>query len=182
MDLEIPNHLHDNLDDLPLAPEKEKAKKEWVTPYMSGLLGEKSFHPTEKLLLTHLPKRKYIVHFALLQFFMEMGAQVTRVHRIITFTQSAFFAPYIAYNSAQRQAATSNLAKEYYKLKNNSLYGKTMENVRGRMDLRLCQTREKFQTSSSKALCRGYKHFSEDLAGVELLKEEVELNKPIGAL
>jgi hypothetical protein len=91
----IPDHLHDMLDDLPLAPEKGKVAAPSLTPYMLDLLGERKFKPTEKLLLTHLPKAHYVVHFALLQFYMKMGAVVTRVHRVVTFQQSSFFQKYI---------------------------------------------------------------------------------------
>jgi hypothetical protein len=97
VDLKIPSHLHDLCDDLPLAPEKAKVPKEWLTPYMVDLLGEKRFYSSEKLLLTHLPKEHYIIHFALLKFYLEMGATITKIHRMITFQQSAFFEPYISF-------------------------------------------------------------------------------------
>ena len=97
LDLFIPPQLHDQLDDLLLAPEKMKVSKEWMTPHMKGMLGEGRFHFTEKLLLTHLPKSHYVIHFALLQFYLNMGAIVTRVHRVVTFQQSAFFQPYISF-------------------------------------------------------------------------------------
>ena len=78
--------------------------KEWMTEYMVDLLGDIHFVSMENLLLTHTSKQHYIVHFALLQFCLEMGAVVTKVHRVVTFAQSDFFKPYISFNSKQRQA------------------------------------------------------------------------------
>lgn len=95
VDLEIPQHLHDLLDDLPLAPEKGKVGADQFTPYMDELLGDHRYVPTEKLLLSHLPKKNYVIHCALLQFYMRMGALVTEVHKVITFDQSPFFQKYI---------------------------------------------------------------------------------------
>lgn len=83
-------------------------------------------------MLTQWDKSNYVVHGKLLQYYLRKGMVLTKVHRGLKFKQSAFFEPYITYNSKQRQAATTSFAKDYYKLKNNSLFGKTMENVRKR--------------------------------------------------
>jgi hypothetical protein len=179
VDLIIPPHLHDILDDLPLAPEKSKTSKEWMTPYMESMLDGARYQASEKLLLTHLPKFHYVVHFALLQFYVKMGVVINKIHRIVTFQQSSFFEPYITFNSKQRQLATTEFSKDFFKLKNNSLFGKTMENVRCRMDMRLCQTAERLRTYSSKPLFKSVKMFSPELVGVQLLKEEVLLDRPV---
>jgi hypothetical protein len=98
VDLEIPTHLHDLLDDLPLAPEKSKVTWDMFTPYMVDLHGgTRGYRGTEKLLLTHLPKSHYVIHCALLQFYLKMGILVTKIHRIVTFDQSPFFEPYISF-------------------------------------------------------------------------------------
>ena len=102
-----------------------------------------------------------------------------KVHRVVSFTPAAFFQPYISFNSQKRQAARNEFEKDFYKLKNNSLFGKTMENVRRRIDFRLCNTPEKFQTYTSRPLFLSATRFTEDLVGVELLKGKVELDKPV---
>lgn len=179
VDLEIPKELHDLTDDFPLAPEKGKAKCEWLTEYMEGMLDGHRFAATKKLLLTHLPKERYVVHFALLQFYMKMGVVVTMVHRIIKYRQASFFEPYISFNSNKRQQASTDFVKDFYKLKNNALFGKTMENVRERMDMRLCNTKKRLITYTSKPLYQRSLYFSESLVGVQLLKDHVKLDKPI---
>ena len=95
VDIIIPDHIHDLCDDLPLAPEKAKVSLDMLTPHMVDLLGDKRFVSSEKLLLTHLPKRHYVIHFALLQFYLEMGATISKIHRVVTFSQAPFFEPYI---------------------------------------------------------------------------------------
>lgn len=121
VDLEIPDHLHDLLDDLPLAPENRVVKD--PTAFMLELWslaeGRLGYRPTKKLLLTHLPKERYVVHFALLQFYLKMGAIVTKIHRAIKFDQAEFLEPYISFNSQKRQQAVTSFEKDYYKLKNN---------------------------------------------------------------
>jgi hypothetical protein len=108
-----------------------------------------------------------------------MGVVVEKVHRCVRFHQSRFFEPYITFNSRERQNASNEMAKEYYKLKNNSLYGKTMENVRGRLNMRLCNSSQKVKTYTSRPLFQSCKYFGENLVGIQLLKEKLELNKPV---
>jgi hypothetical protein len=182
VDLFIPAALHSKLDALPLAPERSEVSSDMLPTYMHTQLqaaGQHKYHSQSKLLLTHLPKRHYVVHFALLQFYMKMGAVVTEVHRCVRFHQAPFFEPYITFNSRERQRATNELAKEYYKLKNNSLYGKTVENVRGRLQMRLCNSQRKVETYASRPLFQACKKFGPNLVGIQLLHEEVELNKPV---
>ncbi len=91
-----------------------------------------------KLMLTHWDKKNYVIHGRLLQFYMKHGMIVSTVHRVIKFQQSPIFRKYIEYNSSKRQQATKKFEKDFYKLKNNNLYGKTDENKRRRMNFKLC--------------------------------------------
>jgi len=96
VDIFIPESLHERLDDLPLAPERKCTSKD-LTPLMTILWSEtenKSYKGCQKLLLTHDSKEKYVVHFALLQFYQRMGVKILKIHRAVTFTQSHFFKEY----------------------------------------------------------------------------------------
>lgn len=95
------------------------------------------------------------------------------MHRVIEFHQSAIFEPYISFNSRQRAAATSEFEKDYFKLKNNSLFGKTMENVRNRMNFRLVQAPRELEKLSSRAEFWNSIIFTEKLVGVQLCQENV---------
>ena len=134
IDFHIPDHIHDRLSDLPPAPMSEKPPGSSVS----------------KLLLTLSAKSNYIVHSALLKFYIEaMGIVVTKVHRAVKFDQSKVFKGSIDVNTEKRADSTSKF-RNYYKLKNNSLYGKTVENLRKRKDLRLCTRKSNFITYASK--------------------------------
>ena len=85
--------------------------------------------------MTCRDKSEYMVHFKLLKFYLEMGMKISRVHSVVKFTQTSLFKKYIDDNSARRQLATDEFTKDLYKLLNNALFGKTMENVRARKNL-----------------------------------------------
>jgi len=92
VDLLIPDYIHDFTDDLPLAPERKLFGE--LSPFMKSLWEEnesKTYNSKEKLLLTHETKQNYVIHFALLKFYLEMGVQVVKIHRAISFYQSALF-------------------------------------------------------------------------------------------
>ena len=82
------------------------------------------------------------MHFSLLKFFALQGLVITRIHRTVRFHQSAFFESYIAFNSRKRKEATNDWAKGHFKNLNNSLFGKTMENIRHRIKFGLVNTAE----------------------------------------
>ena len=166
VDIEIPIHLHDKLDQLPIAP---------VSQAPPG----SSRGKVKKLLLTHLPKTHYVIHFALLQFFLRLGAVVTRVHRLVKFRQDYIFKRYVDYNTEKRAQATNKFDKDFYKLKNNSLYGKTVENIRKRSNIRLCNTEKKLVAYASKPTFKKSIVIDDDLVAALMCKDVICLNKPI---
>ena len=164
IDFHIPRHLHDKLSDLPPAPMSE-------CPPGLGV---------PKLLLTLNDKSNYIVHSALLKFYVQvLGVQVTKVHRAIRFSQTKIFKNYIDYNTAKRAQSTNKFQKDYYKLKNNSLYGKTIENLRKRQDLRLCTRKSSFIAYASKPNFKRAIPIDEGLVAAVLSKENICLNRPV---
>jgi hypothetical protein len=188
VDIVIPDALHDALDDLPLAPERVAPCSEFLTDWMhqqwarvqsSSSSSPTKFRSTEKLLLTHVPKKNYVIHFALLQYFLRLGAEVSTVHRCMSFQQERIFQSFIDFNSKKRAESDNEFEKDYYKLKNNSLYGKTVEDVRKRRDIRLCNGEEKLVRYTSKATFYAARKFATGVVGVQLLKETILLNKPV---
>ncbi len=188
VDLDYPPQVQDLTEDLPLAPEKAVVTDEMLTEFMKnqwrdvcelrGTPGRR-YHGTSKLLLTHWKKEKYCVHGKLLEFYLNMGMRLIKIYRGIKFQQEAFFEPYISSNSACRQAAKNDFEKDYYKLKNNSLFGKTMENVARRKNFRLVNNGEDMKKLSSRAEFLESYIFNEDLTGALLAKENIVLDKPI---
>ena len=189
VDLTYPADVQDRTVDLPFAPEQHTVEEDMYTPFMTEQWRRlmdirygnpnKSYKAYDKLMLTHYDREKYVIHGQLLQYYLKQGLQLTKIHRAMSFYQSAFFEPYISYNSAKRQQATNSFEKDYYKLKNNALFGKTMENVRKRSNFRLCNTEEKLTTYASRPEFLYSVIFTEDLVGVKMVKEQIYLEKPV---
>jgi hypothetical protein len=163
VDMCIPNHLHNKFCDLPPAPRQELPPKSSV----------------KKLLLTLHPKTNYVIHYLLLKYYIELGVIVTHVHRAVRFKQDFVFKDYIELNTKKRAEATNSFAKDYYKLKNNSLFGKTVENIRKRTQLRLCNTPEKLICYSSKWNFQNVLPIDQNLVAVSLTPEKLTLDRPV---
>ena len=110
---------------------------------------------------------------------MELGLKLRKVHRILEFDQSPWLEKYVAYNSEQRAKARNKFEKKFFKLMVNSVFGKGMENVRNRVDIRLLHTEAKVLRQTAKSSFKRFNIFNEDLIGVENQKVNLKLNKPI---
>ena len=132
VDLEYPKELHKSHNDYALAPEKLHAskKKEWRSEYQTELLENNSMINMEKHVPNLMDKKKYVVHYRNLQLYLSLGMKLKRIHRILEFNEKPWMEPYICLNTELRKRATSAFEKDFYKLMNNSVFGKTMENLR----------------------------------------------------
>ena len=101
------------------------------------------------------------------------------VHRVIQFNQEVWLKPYIDMNSKLRKEAKNEFLKDFFKLMNNSVFEKTMENVRKHGDFKLVTTEEKIIKLVSEPNYQTTKQFSENLLAIEMKKTEVKMNKPI---
>ena len=181
VDLEYPEELHDEHNAYPLAPECMSAEKDWLSPYQLNLLGESPLHKIEKLVPNLRKKEKYVVHYRNLQLYLSLGMKLTKVHRILKFKQSPWMKPYIEMNTEYRKRATCDFEKNLYKLMNNAVYGKTMENLRKRVDVKLIRghEEEKLRKFIAKPTFHESRIFDHDLAAVHMNKEKIVFNKPI---
>ena len=163
VDLHVPNSIMDKLDDLPIAPVLECPPNSKVP----------------KLLLTHKDKLNYVVHSKLLSFWLSLGVQLIKVHRVVKYQQAPVFADYVKLNTEKRALSTNKFDKDFYKLKNNSLYGKTVENLKKRLNLRIVNNDEtRLVTYTSSPYFRRSMKIDDNLIGVLLNKEEIVLDRP----
>ena len=156
VDIEYLKKLHESHRDLPLLPIKK-----------------------DKSLTTLDNKENYVVHIQALKQALRHGLELKKVHTVISFRQEAWLKPYIDKNTELRKNAKNNFEKDFYKLMNNAVFGKTMENVRNRRDVKLIVTEERRKKLVSEPNYDSCKFFSESLMAIEMRKTEVLMDKPI---
>ena len=182
VDLEYPGELHNVHNAYPLAPERMVVKKEWMSEYQHELLdvGVASSE-VEKLVPNLYNKNRYVLHYRNLQLYLSLGMRLTKVHRALRFQQSRWMEPYIRLNTELRKKATSGFEKDLFKLMNNSVFGKTMENLRKRVDVKLVRAYEDDRLRrliASPSYARA-NIFDDDLVAIQMHKNRLTLNRPV---
>ena len=147
--------------------------------YLQLLPEKMKINGTNKLVTTRYDKERYVIHISASKQALNHGLKLKKVHRAIMFRQEAWLKPYIDMNTKLRTDATSNFEKNFFKLMNNSVLGKTMENVRNQRDIKLVTTNEKKRKYVSEPNYHISKYFSEDLMAIETRKTSVTMNKPL---
>ena len=106
------------------------------------------------------------------------GLILKKVHQVIQFNQKAWLKPYINMNTKLRKGAKNEFEKYFFKLMNNSVFGKTMENVRKHRDIKLVTTDKRRNQLVSEPNYHT-KYFSENLLAIKMKKTKVKMNKPV---
>ena len=161
VDLDYPRDLHDLHNDYPLAPERLK---------IGGV---------EKLIPNLWDKEKYIVHHENLKLYLELGLKVKKIHRGIKFREETWMRSYIKLNTRLRTEAKNDFEKDFFKLMNNSVFGKTMENIRNRVDVKLVSDRKVAEKLSAKPNFKRCTIFDENLIAIQMTRTKLTFNKPV---
>ena len=162
VDIGYSENLHDLHNDYPFCPERVECK-----------------NGVEKLIPNLRDKTKYIIHYKNLIQCLKAGMKLKKIHKGIKFIKSEWMKPYIEMNTNLRTQAKNNFEKDFYKLMNNSVFGKTMENIRNRVNVELVNTEEKLRKLIAKPNFRSRKIFSENLVSVHMKKTSLTMNKPV---
>ena len=162
VDLQYPEKMHNLQNDYPLCPEGVKCK-----------------NGVEKLIPNLRDKKKYVIHYKNLIQCLRLGMKLKHIHRGIKFVESEWMKPYIDMNTKLRTKAKNNFEKDFFKLMNNSVFGKTMENIRNRVNVKLVNNEEKARKLIAKPNYRSCKIFSENLISVHMKKTSLVMNKPV---
>ena len=186
VDLTYPKELHDLHNCLPVAPENIRINDEQLSKWQKEskkLLNIKTAKVT-KLVPNLNNKEKYILHSKNLKYYIELGLELTKIHRVLKFNQKRWLKPYIDFNTVKRAEAVSkgdSFGKSFYKLMNNAVFGKTMENQRNRIDYELCDSKERIVKLTSDPRYNKFTIIANDLVGVSRSQTKVVLNKPVYA-
>ena len=141
-DISIPIELHEYFKDYPPCPEQRIVNIEELSEQQQNLLKSNNIRlaKTEKLMLTLYDKKDYVIHYRLLKKYVSLGLIVTKVSQVLSFDQGPWMRQYIQTNNDLRKQAQLDKKKsvvELTKLMNNSVFGKTMENVNNRTDVKV---------------------------------------------
>ena len=183
VDLEYSKELHDYHSDYSLCPEKKIVKDDQLSQYQLKLKKKLNIKKDRvpKLICDLTDKKGYVTHLKSLKQDLKMGLKLIKVNRVTTFSQSNWLAKYINKNTNERKNAKNDFEKDFFKLMNNSVFGKTMENVENRIDMELVINNEK---RLKKILNDPLKYkrstiYDEQFVAVHKNKLEVVLDKPI---
>ncbi len=185
MDLEYPKEIHDNQSDYPLAPEIMNVSADMVSDFSKNIY--KNYHDgkdvkdekTPKLILNLNHKFNYVVHIRNLKYYLEKGLRLLKIHKCLKFSQNDWLKQYIEFNNDKRTKAKNDFEKDLFKLMNNAVYGKTMENVREHVDFELVDNIVRLEKCLNSPKLKHRHPINDNLIGIEKIKAVVKLNKPI---
>ncbi|XP_076301197.1 uncharacterized protein LOC143219181 [Lasioglossum baleicum] len=167
VDLEYPSEIHDAHADLPFCPSHDTAADS---------------SRQRKLMATLRDKERYVLHYRYLQQSLKHNLKLKKIYRILEFQQSRWLHGYIDLNTKLRAEATNDFSKNLFKLMNNAVFGKTMENVRNHVNVKLL-SRWDGRYGVEQLIARPNFHsctvFSEDFVAIQLNKLLLKFHKPI---
>ena len=161
VDVKYPKRLHELHSDLPFLSERMEINK------------------CKKLVCNLFNKKKYVTHINSLKQALNHGLKLKKIHRVIEFNQKEWLKPYIDTNTELRKASKNDFEKDLFKVMNNSVFGKTMENIRKHRDIKLVTTDKKGSKLVSEPNYHTINLISEDLSIIDIKKAKVKMNKPI---
>ena len=183
VDIEIPKELHDKFNDYPLCPEIKSIDENMLSEYQKYLndrLNDKYSQKDKKLILDLLPKKNYKVYYKNLEYYLKLGVKVTKVHRILTFDEKPFLKEYIDLNTELRKQSKNDLEKDLFKLMNSAIFGKSVENVLNRYNIKLINNNpEKLLKLIKQPNFQNAYQISNRLTLVESKPIKTVFNKPI---
>ncbi|MEW8542131.1 MAG: hypothetical protein AB2693_01235 [Candidatus Thiodiazotropha sp.] len=180
-DLECPEEIHDKFDAFPMCPENVTVGVDDVSPYTKELAAacNMNLRPSKKLCLTLAPKKHYAVHYLTLQCYLRHGMVLTQIHKVLSFRQSLWLQDFMKFTTEKRRSATNEFDGMLYKSVGCNVFGKSIENVKQRINVKIVTSAQKLRRLVNKPSFQAVRVFDSNMAAVQLYREKVKLNKPI---
>jgi len=177
VDLVVPKTT--KFENYPLAPETKTIKTEQLSDYSKNLLktGD-NYTDTNKLILDSTDKTHYVVHIKNLILYHKLGCEF-KINEAISFKQSNWLQVYIDLNTNLRKQAKNDFEKDFFKLMNNAMFGKTMEAVRDRVNIQLANNWKQAAHYIKKPTYQKLRIFDDNLIAIHMRRNKVLFNKPI---
>ena len=180
VDLKYPEELHHFHNDYPCAPEKISVQKEMISDYCREILEREkmSIGGVRKLIPTLMKKEKYVRHYRNLQLYLSLGLKLKKIHRALEFSQSKWLEKYISFNTEKCSKTKIDFEKDFFKLMNNGVFGKTMENLRKRSNIKLVTDPQVMTKLASRPTYLSHKILHENLVAANIKPVKIRLDKP----
>ena len=180
VDLEYPDELHELHNDYPLGPEKLTVTNDMLSKYCKEIADKYDIkvRDIKKLIPNLTNETKYVLPYRNLQLYLSLEMKLTKIYRMLKFKQSDWIKRYTDFNTDKKNA-TKDFEKGFFKLMINFVYGKTMENLRKRINVKIVNNEKDFLKYRSRQTYVTHKLFDENFAAVHEIKPILMLNKPI---
>ena len=181
VDLHYPQHLHDDHNCYPLAVEKKRITKDDLSPYNKDFLlkNKERYISNSKLCPDLRDKYNYVCSLKNLQFYINHGLVLTKIHRILAAYQTNFMEPFISFTSKKRAEAVSKFQQTLFKFIINANYGKCIEDIRKRSNVEVVTDEKRAKKLIARPQYKGYQILDKQVALVHSMKGKIKLSKPI---
>ena len=179
--LEYCGNLHNLHSDYPLCPEKVEVKCEMLSKYCKDIVDGYDINVggVKKLIPNLFDKTKYVVHYKNLFDYLSLGIKLKKIHRILKFKQKNWLKGYTDFKTKKRQESSDEFSKGLYKLMNNCIYGKSIENIIKRINVKLVKRKKKYLKIVNRPDFVSQKIIDKHFVAAHCKKKVLTLNKPI---
>ena len=164
-----------------MAPEKLKVNSGILSKYCPDIANKYGIKVDEvnKLIPNLSDKKNYVIHYRNLRLYFLLGIKLTKIHKMLEFKQSDWLKQFVDFNTEKRKDANNDFEKDFVKLMVNSVFGKTMENLRKRMNVKLVNNGKDYIKLMSRPTFVSQKIFGKHFVAIHKIKPVLLLNKPI---
>ena len=182
INLEYPKELRELYNGYYLALNEIEIKRETLFEYQLKIADLRNIPigNVKKLGPNFFDKEKYVVHYENVKLYLRLGLKLKKIHRVLEFIQSQCLGQYIEFNTQKIIEAEKNGGKDekaLFKLMSNAVHGKTMRNLRNKIDVKLVSNEKDYLKCTSKPSYMSHKIFENNLVAIRKSKDSLKLNK-----